>query len=578
MSNLDEKLLDAALEGAQSTIKTDVISKSQSQGFMRDALQLVFVRGEQKTEDVMLLGDAINDDSIIPLIVAGRAWVNAQVVERGIDRSALDPSQIIDEFVVVTSVTPVEGIVGNDEATDNTLLSNILIGSIAMAGAGIALAKYFDFSITEFLGIDTGDTQWSEIATSSERGVLDPITGEPIVGLAGVASSINIQDLKNIEDRGPQKGEILIGTETSDATGGCGEMIFKSFNQALIDADIDVTGATVEDNESEVATDVKILNFGTNLTVIDDGSNQITVNSAAGVGEANTGSNVGTGAEVFKDKVAIDLRHRTLIAGDGIKVIENINDIEISALADPGDPGEDELGPVCVPITCNGTSGPACGPPIMAPPDLAFTFPLLDFAVPETQTIDALNTNSIKVHFHFEGLFLAKTNSPSNTVADNPFPCVFPFPLDAQESSSLANCLTAGTINIQIEIVTNPCDGDDVVIHCETVTYTGYNSGSFSKNHDIAWASIDSVECLKRFPETLINSTTNVRFRFTRQDDASSTDVYFAGFTPTNGDNWKHGGDNKSRDDAITPSSLVPPAEPSISIADDGIEPVIAPA
>ncbi len=577
MSDLNEKLLDAALEGAQSTIKTDVISKSQSQGFMRDALQLVFVRGEQKTEDVMLLGDAINDDSIIPLIVAGRAWVNAQVVERGIDRSALDPSQIIDEFVVVVSVTPVEGIDGNDEATDNTLLSNILIGGIAMAGVGLAIAKYNDFSITEFLGFDGGDTQWSEIATSSERGVLDPITGEPIVGLEGVASSINIQDLKNVEDRGPQQGEVLMGTEAADATGGCGEMIFKSFNQALIDANIDVTGATVEDNESEVATDVKILNFGSNLTVVDDGSNQITVNaSAAGGGEANTGSNLGGGAEVFKDKVDVDLRHRTVIAGPGIKVTENINEIEISALADPGDPGEDELGPTCIPIECNGTSGPACGDPITGPPDLTFTFPLLAVNVPKTQTIDAVNTNSIKLSFLFEGLFLAKTNNPGNTVADNPFACVAPYPLDAIEISS-ATCLTAGTINILIEIITNPCDGDDEIIHCETVTYTGYNPGSFSQNHDINWNAIDSVECLKKFPETLINTATDVRVRLTRQDDTSSTDVYFEGYTPTVGENWKHGGDNKSRDDASTPSSLVPPAEPSISITDDGIQPVIAP-
>ena len=52
--------------------------------------------------------------------------------------------------------------------------------------------------------------------------------------------------------------------------------------------------------------------------------------SLSAAGEVNTASNVGTGAQVYKEKVGTDLRLRTLIGGTGIYAITNNEDITFS--------------------------------------------------------------------------------------------------------------------------------------------------------------------------------------------------------------------------------------------------------
>jgi len=77
----------------------------------------------------------------------------------------------------------------------------------------------------------------------------------------------------------------------------------------------------------------RLKSLSLNLTITENGD-FIDIDSLA---EANTASNVGTGKEVFKQKVGEDLQFRTLIGGANITLTENLNDITIATTAGAGE-------------------------------------------------------------------------------------------------------------------------------------------------------------------------------------------------------------------------------------------------
>jgi len=89
------------------------------------------------------------------------------------------------------------------------------------------------------------------------------------------------------------------------------------------------TGDGVFKQKTGVNLEFKSLIAGTNLSIVNN-PNDLTIN-ATGTGEVNTASNAGTGEGVFKNKVALDLVFRSLVAGTNVSFVSSINEIEINA-------------------------------------------------------------------------------------------------------------------------------------------------------------------------------------------------------------------------------------------------------
>ncbi len=86
-------------------------------------------------------------------------------------------------------------------------------------------------------------------------------------------------------------------------------------------ANIQDSGGTPIGNLTEV---VKYLNG-----FIFSGSTTTQTETTPSGGEANTGSNVGTGDGVFKQKTGVDLEFKSLVGGTGITLTQNADDITI---------------------------------------------------------------------------------------------------------------------------------------------------------------------------------------------------------------------------------------------------------
>jgi hypothetical protein len=101
-----------------------------------------------------------------------------------------------------------------------------------------------------------------------------------------------------------------------------------------------------------VGTESVTIQILQNLVVGDELLFRIDPGKAAGAGglgsgEANTGANLGTGASVFKNKTGVTLNFRRLQQGSGVTIVENSNDITISATPSA---------PLYSVVTINGTN------------------------------------------------------------------------------------------------------------------------------------------------------------------------------------------------------------------------------
>jgi hypothetical protein len=94
------------------------------------------------------------------------------------------------------------------------------------------------------------------------------------------------------------------------------------------------SGAGTEGNVFKQKTGVdfefRAIKQGTNITITEN-ANDITIDAAGSVGEANTASNVGAGTgNVYKQKTGVDLELKTITGSGGVTITDNTSTIDIS--------------------------------------------------------------------------------------------------------------------------------------------------------------------------------------------------------------------------------------------------------
>lgn len=177
-----------------------------------------------------------------------------------------------------------------------------------IAGAGVTLTDNGDDVTVDFL--DTG-----EVNTGSAQG-----TGVPVF-IGKVALDLQFRNIL----AGPNTNVTQVGNDVvieSTVPAGGGEV-----NTA---SNVGVTGADVF--KAKVVQDLTFrkLKAGAGMTIT-EGTDEIEFVANAGVGEANDGTNVGSGTgEVFKIKTGTNLEFKRLQAGSGISIVNNANEIVIT--------------------------------------------------------------------------------------------------------------------------------------------------------------------------------------------------------------------------------------------------------
>jgi hypothetical protein len=213
-----------------------------------------------------------------------------------------------------------------------TNAANVNVGapfsvSIDQAGIGAQLNYVSDGDLLE-TSIKKLDQKLAELSQSIPREAYD----ETISIVAGASSGLTI--INELSAASGSQLQIPLDSRNSgfvkSYTVGSGQLeMFLNGQYLTLDEDWQEVG--IADSESILIELLRDMQAGDVLTLRIDNTSFSGGESGGSYGEANTASNVGGGFSVFKNKVGVDLKFRTLIAGAGVSISQSSDTVSISS-------------------------------------------------------------------------------------------------------------------------------------------------------------------------------------------------------------------------------------------------------
>ena len=263
-------------------------------------------------------------------LIAGTGITLADNGSNQITVSSADANTTYTYDLSVVGQNHILQLVGSDGTTDSITL---------IPGTNVAFTV-----VGDTIDISATDTQYDLNAVASGANVdinLNDNTGSTSTVTLVPGGATTISDLGSnsveISSVNTTNSSLTLNNQRLDLLDSDGNTVSADLSSLDTDTTYDLTSSQnasdvdiTLDGSDGTADNIKLV-AGTNITLSDNGANQVTINAAGG-GEVNTASNVGTGAgEVFKQKTGVDLEFRTIRAGNNTTVTNATNSITIDS-------------------------------------------------------------------------------------------------------------------------------------------------------------------------------------------------------------------------------------------------------